>query len=179
MKSRINVTLFVTDQPCNFLIAATGLYFVGFLVVSSLLLPPCTPAAAQQPKKVPRIGYLIDARPSLPTESARADAIRLASARAWLHRRTKYHHRDRYAYAEGKPERFPALASELVRLKVEIIVVSGRGRDASARSKMRPRRFPSSWWALGIRSSRQAGLIDSLAHPGGNVTGVTNLNPDI
>ena len=42
---------------------------------------------------------------------------------------------------------------------------------------MRPRRFPSLWWAVG--RSVEAGLIDSLARPGGNVTGITNLNREL
>ena len=62
-----------------------------------------------------------------------------------------------YRYAEGKPDRYPELAAELVRLKVDMIVVAG-GDRASGRPRMRPRRFPSLWWALGSILSRQAWL---------------------
>ena len=109
------------------------------------------PAEAQQPKKVPRIGYLSSADPA--RESARAEAIRLAL------RELGYIEGQNiaieYRYAEGKLDRLPELAAELVRLKVDIIVVAG-GTDRSGRPRMRPRRFPSLWRALGPILSRQA-----------------------
>ena len=82
-------------------------------------------AEAQQPKKVPRIGYLSIADAA--TDSARAEGIRLAL------RELGYIEGQNiaieYRYAEGKRDRHPELAAELVRLKVDIIVVAGRGRD--------------------------------------------------
>ena len=81
-------------------------------------------AEAQQPKKVPRIGYLSAIDPA--TESARAEAIRLAL------RELGYIEGQNiaieYRYAEGKRDRLPELAAELVRLKVDIIVVAGGDR---------------------------------------------------
>ena len=78
-------------------------------------------ATAQQPKKVPRIGYLSSLDPA--RESARAQAIRLAL------RELGYVEGQNiaieYRYAEGKRDRFPELAAELVRLKVDIIVAAG------------------------------------------------------
>ena len=83
-----------------------------------LIFGCCCPAQAQQPKKVPRIGYLSKADPA--TESARSEAIRLAL------RELGYIEGQNiaieYRYAEGKLDRFPELAAELVRLKVDIIV---------------------------------------------------------
>ena len=79
---------------------------------------------AQQPKKVPRIGYLSSSDPA--RESARAEAIRLAL------RELGYIEGQNiaieYRYAEGKVDRAPELAAELVRLKVDIIVVAGGDR---------------------------------------------------
>ena len=76
---------------------------------------------AQQPKKVPRIGYLSSIDPV--AESTRSEAIRLAL------RELGYIEGQNiaieYRYSEGKVNRFPELAAELVRLKVDIIVVSG------------------------------------------------------
>jgi putative tryptophan/tyrosine transport system substrate-binding protein len=93
-----------------------------------LLLAPCSSVQGQQPKKVPRIGYL---SPFVPArESARAEAIRLA-----LHERGQIEGQNiafEYRYAEGKLDRFPELAAELVRLKVDIIVVSGGARTVRA-----------------------------------------------
>jgi putative ABC transport system substrate-binding protein len=78
-------------------------------------------AQAQQPKKVPRIGYLSQQDPAL--ESARSEGIRLAL------RELGYIEGQNiaieYRYAEGKSARYPELAAELVRLKVDIIVVTG------------------------------------------------------
>ena len=106
--------------------------------VAVVLLALGVIAEAQQPKKVPRIGYLSSFDPA--TESARAEAIRLAL------RELGYIEGQNiaieYRYAEGKLDRLPELAAELVRLKVDIIVVAG-GDQASGRPRMRPRRFPS------------------------------------
>ena len=78
-------------------------------------------AEAQQPKKVPRIGYLSPVDPA--RESTRSEAIRLAL------RELGYIEGQNiaieYRYAEGKRDRLPELAAELVRLKVDIIVVAG------------------------------------------------------
>ena len=108
-------------------------------------------AQAQQPKKVPRIGYLSKRDPA--TESTRSEAIRLV-----LRERGYIEGQNiaiEYRYAEGKRDRYPELAAELVRLKVDIIVVAG-GDTMIRRPRMRPRRFPSLWRALGSILSRQA-----------------------
>jgi len=78
-------------------------------------------AEAQQPKKVPRIGYLSSSDPI--TESTRSEGIRQA-----LHDLGYVEGQNisfEYRYAEGKLDRFPELAVELVRLKVDIILVAG------------------------------------------------------
>ena len=81
-------------------------------------------AQAQQPKKVPRIGYLSSTDPA--SESARSEGIRLA-----LRERGYIEGQNiaiEYRYAEGKNDRYPELVAELVRLKVDIIVVAGGDR---------------------------------------------------
>ena len=94
---------------------------VPSILVAVVLLALGVIAEAQQPKKVPRIGYLSSCDPA--TESTRAEAIRLAL------RELGYIEGQNiaieYRYAEGKLDRFPELAAELVRLKVDIIVVAG------------------------------------------------------
>src|SRR6185503_10824138 len=96
---------------------------VSSILVAVVLLAVAVTAEAQQPKKVPRIGYLSSSDPA--TESTRAEAIRLAL------RKLGYIEGQNiaieYRYAEGKRDREPQLASELVRLKVDIIVVAGGG----------------------------------------------------
>ena len=94
---------------------------VPSILVAVVLLALGVIAEAQQPKKVPRIGYLSTSDPA--TESTRSEAIRLA-----LRERGYIEGQNiaiEYRYAEGKRDRFPELAAELVRLKVDIIVVAG------------------------------------------------------
>ena len=121
------------------------------LTLCAVLFALCLQAEAQQPKKVPRIGYLSNSDPA--TESARSEAIRLAlRERGYMEGQNIT---TEYRYAEGKPDRYPELAADLVHLKVDIIVVPGRGVPIRA-PRMRPRRFPSLWWAKGSTLSRQA-----------------------
>ena len=110
---------------------------ITVLTLCAMLLALCLPVQAQQPKKVPRIGYLAG---SAATESTRTEAIRLAlRERGYIEGQNIA---TEYRYAEGKRDRLPELAAELVRLKVDIIVVAG-GTRRSGRPRMRPRRFPS------------------------------------
>jgi putative ABC transport system substrate-binding protein len=141
---------------------------LAILFVSLLQL-----AEAQQPKKVPRIGYLSGVDPA--TESARSEAIRLAL------RELGYVEGQNiaieYRYAEGKRDRFPKLAAELVRLKVDIIVVAGGNRIIPA-AKNATKTIPIVMTGAGL-DPVEAGFIESLARPGGNVTGLTNLGVEL
>jgi putative ABC transport system substrate-binding protein len=91
--------------------------------LSAMLSVLCVFAEAQQPKKIPSIGYLspVDAA----RESARAEGIRLAlRERGYIEGQNVA---IEYRYAEGKIDRYPELLAELVRLKVDIIVVAAGG----------------------------------------------------
>jgi putative ABC transport system substrate-binding protein len=81
-----------------------------------------------------------------------------------------------YRYAEGKPDRFPELAAELVRLKVDIILaqVAGLIRAAKNATKTIPIVMAGS-----PNDPVEAGLIESLARPGGNVTGLTHISREL
>jgi putative ABC transport system substrate-binding protein len=139
------------------------------ILVPVMLLCVALIAAAQQPKKVARIGYLSNSDPA--TESARAEAIRLAL------RELGYIEGQNiaieYRYSEGKPDRAPALAAELVRLKVDSIVVSGGPVWVEA-AKNATKTIPIIMVGSGA-DPVEAGLVESLARPAGNVTGLTNL----
>ena len=130
-------------------------------------------AEAQQPKKVPRIGYLSASDPA--SESTRSEAILLAL------RELGYIEGQNiaieYRYAEGKFDRLPDLAAELVRLKVDIIVVAGGNRTVRA-AKNATKTIPIVMTGGGI-DPVEVGLVESLAHPGGNVTGLTNLPSEL
>ena len=139
------------------------------LALSGLLSAFCSSAAAQQPKKVPRLGYLSNSDPA--TESTRSEAIRLAL------RELGYIEGQsiaiEYRYSEGKPDRAPKLAAELVRLNVDSIVVSGGPVWVQA-AKNATKTIPIIMVGSGA-DPVEAGLVESLARPGGNVTGLTNL----
>ena len=130
-------------------------------------------AQAQQPKKVPRIGYLSSSDPA--SESTRAEAIRLALRE--LGHIEGQNIAIEYRYAEGKLDRHPELAAELVRLKVDIIVVAG-GPTPIRAAKNATKTIPIVMVGGGIDPVK-AGLIESLARPGGNVTGITNLSREL
>ena len=149
----------------------SGKIFVWLL--ATVLLTTAPPTDAQQPKKVPRIGYLTSSDPA--TESTRSVAIRLA-----LRERGHIEGQNiaiEYRYAEGKLDRFPELAAELVRLKVDMIVVAGGDRLIRA-AKNATKTIPIVMWGTGI-DPVEAGLVESLARPGGNLTGLTNLTGEL
>ncbi|HEU4342381.1 MAG TPA: ABC transporter substrate-binding protein [Candidatus Binatia bacterium] len=140
----------------------------------AMLFALCFPASAQQSKKVPRIGYL--ASGDAADESARTEAIRLAL------RELGYIEGQNiaieYRYAEGKDDRFLEIAAELVRLKVDVIVVAG-GTLRWVRVAMNATKaIPIVMTGAGA-DPVEAGLVESLARPGGNVTGITNLTGEL
>ena len=109
------------------------------------------------------------------SESARSEGIRLA-----LRERGYIEGQNiaiEYRYAEGKRDRYPELAAELVRLKVDIIVVAG-GAPGIRAAKNATKTIPIVMVGLGS-DPVEAGLIESLARPGGNVTGITNLTIEL
>ena len=143
-----------------------------FLLAASALI--CSNLTeAQQPKKVPRIGYLSVRDPA--GESTRSEAIRTAL------RELGYIEGQNiaieYRYAEGKVDRAPELAAELVRLKVDIIVVASGDQWIRA-AKNATRTIPIVMMGLGS-DPVEAGHVESLARPGGNVTGITNLTREL
>ncbi len=79
-----------------------------------------------------------------------------------------------YRNAEGKPERLPALAAELVALKVEVILAAGTPQALAA--KRATKTIPIVF-ATAASDPVTSGLVTSLARPGGNVTGLTGLGP--
>jgi putative tryptophan/tyrosine transport system substrate-binding protein len=138
---------------------------VGLAIASARL------AEAQQAGKVPRIGFLSGS--SLSAVSARVEAFRQGL------RELEYIEGKNivieYRYAEGKLDRLPALAAELVRLKVDIIV-SG-GPQVTRATKEATGTIPI---VMGFDYDPVGnGLIASLARPGGNITGLSTLAPEI
>jgi putative ABC transport system substrate-binding protein len=141
--------------------------------LATFFLTTASLAHAQQPKKAFRIGYLSNSNPA--GESARSEAIRLA-----LRERGYIEGQNiaiEYRYTEGKIDRLPDLAAELVRLKVDVILVTGGVRVIQV-AKNATKTIPIVMVGLSA-DPVETGLIESLARPGGNVTGFSLLSREL
>ena len=126
-------------------------------------------AEAQQPAKIQRIGYLT-------ANSAAAEQLRLEPFRQGLRARGHVEGQNlaiEYRFTDGKFERLPEFAAELVRLKVDVLVANTT--NAALAAKNATGTIPI--FFMGVSDPIGAGLIDSLPHPGGNITGLTNIAP--
>jgi putative tryptophan/tyrosine transport system substrate-binding protein len=142
--------------------------FFGF-TLSTLLLALCFSAQAQQPKTVPRIGILGGTGPERPTIEAFRQGLRNLGYIEGKNIQIEY--RD----SEGKNERFPSLVAELVQLKVDVLV-SGVAPAIHA-AKRATKTIPI---VMVVTVDPVAtGLVDSLARPGGNITGLTRLTREL
>ena len=126
---------------------------------------------AQQPKKIPRIGFLGATSPSV--ESARIEAFR-QGLRELGHVEGKNIVIE-YRWAEGKIDRLPDLAAELVRLKVDIIVTGGSTSTGAAKEATTTIPIVMAQ----VNDPVGSGFVASLARPGGNITGLSTLAPEI
>jgi putative ABC transport system substrate-binding protein len=146
---------------------------ITLFALCAMLFALCQAAQAQQPKTVSRIGYLSSADPA--RESARFEAIRLALREIGYIEGRNIAIESRYA--EGKRDRYSELAAELVRLKVDIIVVAGGLRTIQA-AKNATKTIPIVMAAFSDDPVERR-LVESLARPGGNVTGLTTLSREL
>ena len=140
--------------------------FLTGIVVSSTV--PLT-ARAQQPGKLPTIGFL-GASPSIESDRVAAFVQRLREL-AWIDGRNLV---IEYRWAEGRNERYAEAAAELVRLKVDIIVTVAT--PATLAAKRATTVIPIVFGAAS--DPIRTGLVESLARPGGNVTGLSNQISD-
>jgi putative tryptophan/tyrosine transport system substrate-binding protein len=141
-------------------------------VLVALIGSPVLLARAQQPTRVARIGFLSPFARAATVSSEEAFRQGLREL-GWIEERNIA---IEYRYAEGKRERLPGLAADLVRLKVDVIVTSV-GSDTEAALKT-TRTIPIVS-ATGAGTPGVLALGGSLARPGGNVTGSTQLNVDL
>jgi putative ABC transport system substrate-binding protein len=128
-------------------------------------------AEARQPTKIPRIGYLN-------TASLSANADRIEALRQGLRELGYVEGKNiviEYRFGEGKLDRLPAMVAELVRLKVDVIVTGGPSatRAAKEASATIPIVMATNTDPVGD------GFVASLARPGGNITGLSTLAPEI
>jgi ABC-type uncharacterized transport system substrate-binding protein len=142
---------------------------LAVVLVASLVLAPLA-LEAQQAAGIPRIGYLgtnLAASPHLP-EAFRQGLRDLGYVEG---RNVVIEYRS----AEGKLERFPTLAAELVALKVDVILATST--PAALAAKQATRTIPIVFAA--VADSVASGLVTSLARPGGNVTGLSMLTSEL
>jgi len=150
--------------------AGMGRKVIGILL-AGLALASIHLADAQQPKKVPRIGFLSSLSPA--AVSARMDAFRQGLRELGYVEGKNIVIESRWG--EGKTERLPDLAVELVRLKVDIIVTGGPAVNLSAKEATVT--IPI---VLGFDNDPVGnGFVASLARPGGNITGLSTHYPEI
>ena len=141
------------------------------LTLSVMLFAVSFSAGAQQPKKVPRIGILVSTSLSVTNEAVQAFRQRLRELGYVEGKNIAFEFR----VAENKLDRLPDLAAELVRLKVDAIITGST--PAVQAAKRATTTIPI---VMGNVSDPVAmGLVASLARPGGNVTGLSNLAPDL
>ena len=137
--------------------------------VSTLLFALCFPAQAQQPAKIPRIGLLtLLAKPD-PFEEAFLQGLRELGYVVGQNITIEYRR------AAGKVERLPELAEELVRMNVDLIVV--RSTPVVQAAKNATTTIPIV--ILGTADPVRSGFVASLARPGGNITGMSSIMPEL
>ncbi len=137
------------------------------LALSAMLLALCFSAEAQQPTKMPKIGFL---RARLVASGTSLDGL-LRELRALGYREgTNVAFESRSA--DNKLDRLPALADELVRLKVDLLVAAATVETLAAKNATKT--IPIVALNLGV-DPVASGLVDSLARPGGNITGFTTI----
>jgi putative ABC transport system substrate-binding protein len=140
-------------------------------LLAIFLLTTASFAVAQQ-TKIPRLGFLIAS--SAPVQEPRLEAFRQGlRALGYIVGKNIF---IEYRYADGKPERLPALAAELLQLKVDIILATGGSPPVQA-AKNATQSIP-----IIMTNAADAigdGLVASLARPGGNVTGLSTFAPEL
>jgi putative ABC transport system substrate-binding protein len=144
---------------------------IAAFVLTTVMLATVCVAEAQQPARIHRIGILIPASASF--LSARVEALRQGlRALGYVEGKNIL---IEYRYAEGKGERLPDLAAELVQLKVDVIVTSSPSATLAAKKA-------SGTTPIVIASANDpvgTGLVSNLARPGGNITGLSLMVPDL
>ena len=140
-----------------------------WIAFGAMLLALCLPAEAQQTAKIPRIGFL-------GASSASFYSARIETFRQGLRELGYVEGKNiaiEYRFADGKIERLPELAAELVNLKVDIIVTVPNASAVKNATKTIPIVFAA------VADPVAQGIVTSLARPGGNLTGLTVLAPEL
>jgi putative tryptophan/tyrosine transport system substrate-binding protein len=139
------------------------------MALCALLFALCVPVQAQQPAKIPKIGFLSSGTASFSTFRNDVFQQQLRELGYVEGKNIAFDSR----YGEDNFDRLPSLADELVRLKVDVLVTNST--PAALAAKNATRTIPIVF--LGVSDPVTVGLVDSLARPGGNVSGFSNIAP--
>ena len=142
-----------------------------FLLSIALMLVAALLVEAQQPKKVSHVGYLAGGSPATAGHHAQAFVQGLREL-GYLEGQNIVLE---YRWAEGKVERLPGLVADLVHAKVDVIVSSAAPAIRFAKEQT----ITIPIVMAGVIDPVRAGFVASLARPGGNITGLTHLSPDL
>ena len=144
---------------------------ITVFALCAMLFALCPPVSAQQPTKVPRLGYLSGGSSHTGTNpNAFWQGLRELGYVEGKNIRFEY------GLAERKLDGLPVVAAKLVGLKVDIIVAVG-GTEPALAAKQATKTIPIVFTSVSDPVS--AGLVESLARPGGNITGLTNIGPEL
>jgi putative ABC transport system substrate-binding protein len=146
-------------------------FCLSAVLILTALVATCFSVEAQQPNKIPRIGLLSNLSASNTTTWEQAFRQGLSEL-GWTEGKNIS---IEYRYSRGRNERLRELAAELVHLKVDVIVTSISPETEAAKNATKE--IPIVMASVGDPVG--SGFVVSLAHPGGNVTGLTNLAPQL
>ncbi len=133
-------------------------------LLATLLLTTASFGNAQQPVKTPKIGWLFAAAPNTPQK----ELVRVLRDLGYVDGKNIVFE---YRYANNKLDRLPALADELVRIKVDVLLTPGT--PGALALKTATKTIPIVFFD--VTDPVAAGLVDSLARPGGNITGFSSI----
>jgi len=142
-----------------------------FWLLAAVLLTSVSPAEAQHPKKVPRIGYVGSTASEQTATNTQAFRERLCELGYIEGQNITIE----YRYFEGRVERLPELAAELVRLKCDVIVTTGTEAAEAAKKEIKTLPVVMAFSGDAVR----LGIVAALARPGGNITGLTSINAEL
>ena len=144
---------------------------VSVLTLCAMIFALCVAAQAQQPKKISRIGYIGSSASEQTATNTNAFRERLRELGYIEGQNITIE----YRYFEGKIDRLPELAAELNRLNCDVIVTTGTEAAAAAKKVIKTLPVVMAFSGDAVR----LGIVADLAHPGGNITGLTSINAEL
>ena len=155
-------------QPCMRREGKMNKRKLGSFAICAMLFALCFSAQAQQPSKIPRIGFLTGGGNPFSFEAFRQGMRNLGYIEG-------ENIVIEYRSAEGDQERIPGLVTELVQLKVDVLIITSSPGVHAA--KQATKTIPII--IVTQADPVAAGIVDSLARPGGNITGITSLSREL